>query len=159
MMTTRTRYCLRLMIDLARQAHAGNPVSLSEISARSGISRRYLEQLAVLLRNAGLVQSQPGRKGGYVLAREAGEIDVADIVTAASGPIRFVECEDSASYCMNREFCECRPVWILASRAVKGILHNYSLADLADPEQMAALRQRVNSMEQGASPDSSMVGE
>ena len=137
------------MIDLARQAPKGTPVSLNDVSARSGISKRYLEQLVVLLKNAGLVKSMPGRRGGYVLARKPSEIDVADVVAAASGPIRFVECEDSAAFCMNVEFCECRPIWILASRAVKKVLRSHTLADLADPEHMRALRRQVQALEGG----------
>ena len=83
-LSTKGRYGLRAMIDLARYSEE-EPVSISSIAARQDISERYLEQLMGLLRKAGLVQSIRGATGGYILTRSAGEISVGDGVGAVGG--------------------------------------------------------------------------
>ena len=80
-LSTKGRYGLRAMIDLARYSEE-EPVSISSIAARQDISERYLEQLMGLLKKAGLVQSIRGATGGYILTRSAGEISVGDVLRA-----------------------------------------------------------------------------
>lgn len=80
-LSTKGRYGLRAMIDLARYSEE-EPVSISSIASRQDISERYLEQLVGLLKKAGLVQSIRGATGGYVLAKGAKEISVGDVLRA-----------------------------------------------------------------------------
>jgi len=138
--SSRTRYCLRFLIHLARIGSGGDPVPLAVISTKTGISRRYLEQLAILLKSAGLIRGVSGRKGGYVLTRSSRDITVGDVVTAASGPILFADCIGTPTNCIRHEFCECRPIWVLVNREIENVLGRYSLADLTDERALNRLR-------------------
>ena len=90
-LSTKGRYGLRAMIDLARYSEV-EPVSINSIAARQNISERYLEQLVALLRKAGLVKSIRGATGGYILAKDAAEISVGDILRALEGSLEPVKC-------------------------------------------------------------------
>lgn len=90
-LSTKGRYGLRALIDLAKYSEI-EPVSISSIAARQNISERYLEQLMSKMKKAGLVKSIRGAGGGYVLAKDAGEISVGDILRALEGSLEPVEC-------------------------------------------------------------------
>ena len=90
-LSTKGRYAVMAMADLAKNG-TDRAVSLAEIAARQEISLSYLEHLFARLRKGGLVKSVRGPGGGYRLAREAGEMVVADIVLAGDGPIRATRC-------------------------------------------------------------------
>ena len=130
---TRGRYSLRLMLEIARLGDAEAPASLAEIAAWTGISRRYLEQLVIPLRRAGLVKGRSGRAGGYCLARDPAEITVGDIIAAARGPVSLVRCVDDEGACARSGGCECRLMWMLLTLGVRDVLDECTLADLGDP--------------------------
>ena len=132
-LSTRARYALRMMIDIARNGDADRSVSLREVSERTGISRGYLEQLALTLRNARILRSSAGRFGGYRLARPADEITLGDIVEASIGAIRIVDCVEDPDSCPRKDCCECRLVYRLINRRIAEVLQGLSLADLLDP--------------------------
>ena len=90
-LSTKGRYGLRAMIDLARYSEK-EPVSIGSVAARQEISERYLEQLVALLKKAGLVKSIRGASGGYVLAKKPSEISVGDILRALEGSLEPVKC-------------------------------------------------------------------
>ena len=90
-LSTRGRYGTRLMVDLA-QHYADGPVSLAEIAKRQDLSAKYLEQLIILLKGAGLIRSVRGRRGGYMLARRPEEISVGEIVETLEGKLSLVDC-------------------------------------------------------------------
>lgn len=92
-LSTKGRYAVMAMTDLALNGQAGRPISLSEISDRQQISLSYLEQLFARLRKAGLVKSARGPGGGYTLARMAGDLFVSEIVLAVDEPIKATRCE------------------------------------------------------------------
>lgn len=85
-LSTKGRYGLRAMIDLARYSEE-EPVSIGSIAMRQGISERYLEQLVAKMKKAGLVKSIRGASGGYVLAKDSSEISVGDILRALEGSL------------------------------------------------------------------------
>ena len=89
-LSTKGRYGLRALIDLARYSEM-EPVSISCIAERQNLSERYLEQLMSLLKKAGLIKSIRGAGGGYVLAKDAGEISVGDVLRALEGSLEPVE--------------------------------------------------------------------
>ncbi|PWI57471.1 RrF2 family transcriptional regulator [Sulfoacidibacillus thermotolerans] len=91
--STKGRYGLMLMIDLALHASSGTPIALKSIAERQGLSDHYLEQLIAALRNAGLVRSIRGAYGGYMLGRSPAEITVADIILTLEGPLSLVDDE------------------------------------------------------------------
>ena len=132
-LTTRARYALRMMLDVARNGGGERPVSLASVSERTGISRGYLEQLALALRNARLVRGIAGRYGGYRLAAAPGDITVGQIVEAAIGPICLVDCLEDPLTCPRAEFCECRVVYSIINDRVSEVLNEYNLTDLLDP--------------------------
>ena len=111
-LSTKGRYGLRAMIDLARYSEE-EPVSISSIASRQDISERYLEQLVGLLRKAGLVQSIRGATGGYVLAKGAKEISVGDVLRALEGSLEPVKCAAfySEEGCMASDGCVTKYVW------------------------------------------------
>jgi len=136
--SSRGRYALRMMLDIARHGDDGRPVSLAFVSERTGISRSYLEQLAQALRTARLVRGSAGRYGGYRLARPAKEITVGQIIEAAIGPVCVVDCIDDPEGCPRSEYCECRPVYDLINQRVSEVLDEFTLADLVSRHGMVA---------------------
>src|SRR5919197_2801439 len=91
MFSTKAEYGVRLMVQLARRP-GDEPVSLTEIAEVDGLPVAYLEHLVARLRKAGLVESRRGARGGYLLARPADEITMAEVVEALEGAIAPIEC-------------------------------------------------------------------
>lgn len=124
--STKGRYGLTIMIELAKQyGEEHGPTSLKSIAKTHNLSEHYLEQLIAPLRNAGLVRSIRGAYGGYVLTREPKEITSGDIIRVLEGPISPVEgIEDEEPVK--------RQLWIRIRDAVKDVLDNTTLEDLAN---------------------------
>ncbi|RDI44098.1 cysteine metabolism transcriptional regulator CymR [Falsibacillus pallidus] len=121
--STKGRYGLTIMIELAKR-HGEGPTSLKTIAAAHELSEHYLEQLVAPLRNAGLVKSIRGAYGGYILAKEPSEISSGDIIRVLEGPIspvEGIEDEEPAK----------RELWIRIRDAVKEVLDNTTIEDLA----------------------------
>jgi Rrf2 family cysteine metabolism transcriptional repressor len=131
--STRGRYALRMMLDIARNGGDGSPVSLSSVSERTDISHGYLEQLAPALRAARLVKSVAGRHGGYRLGAPASKITIRQIIEASIGPVCVVDCVEEPESCLKAEFCECRIVYALINQRVAQVLDDFTLEDLLDP--------------------------
>lgn len=121
--STKGRYGLTIMIELAKK-HGEGPISLKSIAQSHDLSEHYLEQLIAPLRNARLVKSIRGAYGGYVLANEPENITAADIIRVLEGPISPVEVLDDEEPAK-------RQLWIRIRDAVKDVLDNTTLADLA----------------------------
>ncbi|MGE6629118.1 cysteine metabolism transcriptional regulator CymR [Bacillus sp. NPDC077027] len=121
--STKGRYGLTIMIELAKR-HGEGPTSLKSIAQNNDLSEHYLEQLVSPLRNARLVKSIRGAYGGYVLAHEPNEITAGDIIRVLEGPISPVEVIE------NEEPAK-RELWIRIRDAVKDVLDNTTLEDLA----------------------------
>ncbi len=132
-LSTKGRYGLRAMIDLARYSEE-MPVSISCIAARQGLSEGYLEQLVALLRKAGLVKSIRGASGGYVLTRAAKEISVGDILRALEGSLEPVKC--SAFYegegCTAAGGCVTKYVWQKINDSINRTVDEMSLEELVN---------------------------
>lgn len=129
-MPTKARYGMRAMLDLALHGGESRPVLLREVAARQGLSERYLGQVFILLRQAGLVRSARGAKGGFMLGRPPESIDLLEIVEACIGDIRMVECVASRSYCARADDCATRLVWEEVTRSMREALAGKTLADL-----------------------------
>jgi len=134
--STRGRYALRMMLDIARHGGQKSPVSLASVSQRTGISHGYLEQVALALRGARLVRGVAGRHGGYTLSFPADKITIRRIIEATIGPVCVVDCIDEPEACPRAEFCECRVVYALINQRIGEVLEEFTLADLADPSWM-----------------------
>jgi Rrf2 family cysteine metabolism transcriptional repressor len=131
-LNTRARYVLRAMIQIERNSRDGKPVNLSDIAAKTSLSRRYLEQLVIPLKNASLIRGLSGKEGGYLLAKPPEKIRVGDIVEAAIGPINIVGCVNDQDSCMQVEWCECRPLYVLLNQRIRDAFNSFTLADLAE---------------------------
>ncbi|UCZ54377.1 Rrf2 family transcriptional regulator [Bacillus shivajii] len=124
--STKGRYGLTIMIALAKKYGEG-PISLKSIAKEHNLSEHYLEQLIAPLRNAILVKSVRGAYGGYMLAKEPKEITAGDIIRVLEGPISPVEIVDDEEPAK-------RDLWIKIRDAVKDVLDNTTLEDLANYE-------------------------
>ncbi len=143
-LSTRARYGLHCMIAVSRRAGCERPVSLEEVASWTGLSKRYLEQLAASLRHAALLSSVSGRHGGYLLARPAETIHLSEIVEALIGPINIVDCVCDPENCFKAERCESRLVYLLVNRSITRVLSEYSLADLSNPERLSEMAEALD---------------
>lgn len=130
-LSTRARYALRMMIEIARGGDEGSTTSLAEVARKTSLSRRYLDQLAAALRQAALIEGVVGKGGGYSLTRPAGQISLGDIITASIGPISIVDCVEAPEGCLKSEICECRPIYQLINHRITELLDEISLAEAA----------------------------
>lgn len=129
-LSTKGRYATRAMLDLALH-YGGGPVLLKDVARRQQISERYLEQLALSLKAAGLVTSMRGARGGFVLARPPSEIRLCDIIEAVEGSLAPVECVDDPGVCPRAGLCAAQEVWAEMKAAISKILGSKTLQDLA----------------------------
>lgn len=133
--TTKGRYGLKAMIDIATGSRDGKCVSLKSISLRQGISESYLEQLISQLKRAGLVRSVRGAQGGYLLGRGAGEISVGDILRVLEGSLSPVECIESGDAACGSGNCDCcstKSVWGRMYNSLNSVVDAISLEELAN---------------------------
>lgn len=136
-LSTRSRYALRVMLDIARHGGESAPVSLAAVAHRTVLSHGYLEQLATALRQARLLRGVAGRTGGYVLRKAPSEIRVGDVVRASIGEVCLVECVKSPSLCARAPRCETRALYCLLNSRIEELLESLTLSDLLDPEWLA----------------------
>ncbi len=133
--STKGRYALRLMLDLALH-NTGEAVSLKDIAKRQEISDKYLEQIISILNKAGYVRSIRGAQGGYLLKREPEEYTVGMILTLTEGTLAPVSCvEDDAVSCSKEDGCVTYIVWKRISEAINDVVDNITLADLVEWQQ------------------------
>ena len=127
--STRGRYGTRLMVDLAQHFTDG-PIPLGEISKRQELSAKYLEQLIILLKGAGLIRSARGRRGGYMLARKPENITVGEIVETLEGRLAVVDCVTKPDLCYRSPQCPTRDIWVQLTDVLKNQLFSLTLQDI-----------------------------
>lgn len=128
-LTTKTRYGTRLLLDIAQHQHQG-AVQVSDISARQGISVKYLEQLIRPLKNEKLITSIRGPKGGHILAQKPENITLGQITRLFESQSALVECISNPATCAKTEECVVRVAWQKATRALYEKLDTITIADL-----------------------------
>jgi Rrf2 family protein len=145
MLTSKAKYALRAMIDLAAQTGAGprRPLFIGDIAQRQDIPRRFLENILLELRKHGLVVSHRGKAGGYALARAPDLITFADIIRAIDGPLALSPCASRTAYqrcedCRDEATCALRKTLVKVRDATAGILEGATLADAAQTAAPAA---------------------
>jgi len=135
MISTRGRYALRVMIDLAEHGRRGY-VPLKEIAERQGISKKYLEIIVKELVAGGLVVGASGRSGGYRLCREPGEYSVWEILELTEGSMAAVGClEKDAGACPRAAECRTLPMWEEYDALIRDFFRSKKLTELARTEQ------------------------
>ena len=132
MISSRGRYALRVMVDLAENGGDAALLPLSGVSSRLCISRKYLESIMNALVKAELVESHPGKTGGYRLSRPAASYTAWEILSLAEGGLCPVACalEDGDGACPDRDACPTVPFWEGLDKAIRDYLSSVTLADL-----------------------------
>ncbi len=142
-LTTKGRYAVTAMLDLALNDNHGTPVSLTDISERQLISLSYLEQLFAKLRRKNLVISVRGPGGGYNLSRSSNSIFVSEVIDAVNENIDATGCQGVVP-CQDGKICLTHYLWTELSQQIHTFLSDISLADLverADVQKVAKLQQ------------------
>ena len=142
MLTQRSRYALRAMLFLAKAPPAGPPIPMTRIAAEANVPRKFLELILADLRDSGLLHSQRGKMGGYMLARPAHLISLGEVIRVIEGPLALVPCVSRTAYrpckdCKSEADCAIRQAMARVRDETARILDGTSLAD-ATAEQMAA---------------------
>jgi Rrf2 family iron-sulfur cluster assembly transcriptional regulator len=139
-LSTKGRYAVMAMVDLAKRGVADSALPLTEIAQSQQLPISYLEQLFMKLRRAGLVTAVRGPRGGYRLARPAGEISIAEIMLAADESMRMTRCsDDGTELCMGTKRCETHDLWQALGDHIGGFLSVISLQHVLDGTFAAAL--------------------
>lgn len=130
-LSTRTKYGLRALFELAK-GYGQGPIQLKIIAKRQGISAKYLEQLMTILKSAQLVRSIRGSKGGYVLAKNPGQIKLNECFRVLEGPVVTANCLEEGGFCSLVESCAVKQVWEDVQEAIDGVLEAKNLQTLVD---------------------------
>lgn len=130
--STKGRYALRLMLDLALH-DTGEPTRIRDIAARQEISEKYLEQIISTLNKAGYVKSVRGPQGGYHLTKNPAQYTVGMILRLTEGSLAPVSClEDEVNLCERQEECVTLRLWQMLDRAISEVVDKITLADLVE---------------------------
>lgn len=145
MLTSKAKYALRAMIDLAAQTGFGErrPVFIGDIAARQDIPRRFLENILLELRKHGLVVSHRGKAGGYALAKAPDLITFADVIRAIDGPLALTPCTSHTAYqrcddCRDEASCALRKTLVKVREATADVLEGATLAEAAGVKRASA---------------------
>lgn len=131
--STKGRYALRLMLDLAIN-NTGDPVSLKDIARRQEISDKYLEQIISVLNKANYVKSIRGAQGGYILTKKPEEYTVGMILRLTEGSLAPVACVEEENPCDRIQDCATIMVWKKMNDAINEVVDGITLADLVEVE-------------------------
>lgn len=129
--STKGRYAVRVMMDIAEHDGKNGFVKANQISERQGISVKYLEQIIAILNKAGYINSVRGAQGGYSLAEPAEHYTVGMILRLTEGSLFPVACmDDEVNSCSRCNSCEPLEVWKQISDAINNVVDNVTIADL-----------------------------
>lgn len=130
--STKGRYALRLIIDLAQ--HSGDGfISLKDVAERQSISKKYLEQIVPMLNKSGILHTNRGNRGGYMLSANPSALTVGDVLRATEGSLAPVSClEFEPNICERREECRTLYIWEGLFKTVTDYLDGISIQDIID---------------------------
>ncbi len=130
--STKGRYAVRMLLDLAEHKDEGF-VSLKAIAEREGISKKYLEQIVTLFNKTGILRSNRGFQGGYMLAKSADSYTVGEILRITEGSINPVAClDDEPNLCPRQGECKTLYVWKELGKVIADYLDGITLQDILD---------------------------
>lgn len=141
-LSTKGRYAVMAMVDLALHGNSDRPVTLADVADRQEISLSYLEQLFAKLRRAGLVRSVRGPGGGYLLSLSASATRISDIILAVDEPIRATRCvPDSATGCVSKGGrCLTHDLWEELGNQIRLYLTSVTVADVIERRVLGTSR-------------------
>ncbi|MEA4815706.1 MAG: Rrf2 family transcriptional regulator [Lachnospiraceae bacterium] len=129
--STRGRYAVRLMLDIAQNETESEFVRVKDIAKRQDISDKYLEQIIASLKKAGFVKSLRGAQGGYRLSRKTKEYTVGSILRLTEGDLAPVSCLEGGEFgCSRADGCVTVRLWSMINDAINGVIDNVTLEDL-----------------------------
>ncbi|MFA6728801.1 MAG: Rrf2 family transcriptional regulator [Prevotella sp.] len=135
LISTKGRYAMRLMLDIALYEKNG-AINIKDISDRQDISPKYLEAIISNLNHAGLVRSVRGPRGGYILTKRPEEYTVGVIIRAVEGDLSIVPCvKEGSHYCSRFENCTTVKLWAKIDDALLSVIDNITLADMISWEK------------------------
>lgn len=139
--SAKTRYGLRILLDVAAHNRDAKPRSMSEISKSQHISEKFISRLVIPLREAGLLRSVRGSGGGFRLARSPEDITLLKIVETMQGPLAILDCLADADCCSRKANCLARQIWSDVNTGFMNVLARVTLAKILDrtPEASAAM--------------------
>lgn len=152
-LTTRGRYAVTAMLDLALHAKGG-PVSLADISGRQGISQSYLEQLFSRLRKKGLVDGTRGPGGGYRLGKETMNISVADVIDAVDESVDATKCGGEKN-CQGTQRCLTHDLWEDLSGQIRNFLDDVSFEQLIERKSVQVVHEWQDHRRRSSEPTTS----
>ncbi len=132
-LSTKGEYASRAMLELSLH-YEKKPLHIRDISKAQDIPQRFLEQILLQLKRAGLLRSRKGPDGGYYLAKPPGEINVAEVIRAMDGPLAPIDCVSVTAYeiCPHERTCSLKGLWKEVRDVVAEILERTTFADLAE---------------------------
>jgi Rrf2 family protein len=130
--TTKFRYGLRVLLDLAMHASNKRPRMLKDIAKNQDISEKYLSLLAIKLRRAGFISSVRGAGGGYKLAKSPKMILLIDVFEVMEGPLAIVECLQQPDCCPRSKRCSAQILWAQINQQIRNIFAQYTLQYVLD---------------------------
>ncbi|MCT4635408.1 MAG: RrF2 family transcriptional regulator [Rickettsiales bacterium] len=132
MLTTKGRYAVMAMVDLAYYGESNKIIALHEIAERQEITINYLEQLFVKLKKRNLVESHKGPGGGYKLSKSPKDISVLEIINASEESIKMTRCKKNSGGCLaeNNKVCFTHALWDGLDNTISNYLHSVSLQDI-----------------------------
>ena len=140
--SAKTDYALRAAVELAAAEESGAPVKGERLATSQSIPLRFLENILLQLRHAGIVESRRGAEGGYRLARPAAEITLADVIRAIDGPLAGVSGHRPETLDFQGRSEPLRDVWVAVRASLRSVLEHVTLADVAAgdlPDHVRAL--------------------
>jgi Rrf2 family protein len=132
--STKSRYGLRTLIDLASRAQTA-PVSLKDLSKDQSISKKYLENIFRMLLQGGIIRSVRGARGGYQLAVDPAQITLLEILNVIDGPVALLECIRNGGVCKKVKECPTRNLWKDLENHIVSYLKERTLKELIDQHQ------------------------
>ena len=129
--STKIRYGTRAMLELASHYGEG-AIELKEIAQKESIPPKYLEQVIIPLRTAGLIKSARGSRGGYSLGKPPSEIYLKDVYEVLEGPVYLVDCLRDPKVCQRVPSCVTRDIWQEVSEAIGKVFSSLTLQDMVE---------------------------
>ncbi len=140
--SAKTRYGLRILLDVAAHNRDAKPRSIAEISKAQRISEKFISRLVIPLREAGLIRSVRGSGGGFRLARSTEDITLLKVVETMQGPLAILDClSDAENSCPRKPNCLARQIWSDVNTGFMNVLARVTLAKILDrsPDEAAAM--------------------
>lgn len=139
--SAKTRYALRILLDVAAHSRDAKPRSIAEISKSQHISLKFISRLVIPLREAGLLRSVRGSGGGFRLARSPEDVTLLNVVETMQGPLTILDCLTDEGCCPRKPFCLARQIWADVNTGFMNVLARVTLAKILDrtPDESAAM--------------------